>query len=560
MRLISVVLLAICSMCTGAASFAKSAHSVCEDLRRLAVAHKEVLSATVVAGGTFQAPNGERFELPAFCRVRGLARPSADSRIHFEVWLPTEKWNGRFYQHGEADGGGNINYAALATALRSGAAAAATDDGHVRPQNINTPSDWDSLWALNHPERIIDEDYRALAITTERARTLIQAYYGAVPRYSYFEGCSWGGGYALKAAQRFPQKWDGILAGSPTNNITGYYVANAWNISLWMNQHGRLPETKLPAIQRAALAACKPQARIIDGIPTDPRFCSFDPATLACHGPETDSCLTPAQITTLRKIYDGPRNPRTHEQLYPGFPPTMESWWAGTLTSGRLTGVMSVFNGEPAQLQNVNDFYRNFVFFDPQWDLRRFDFDAGVVSAESRELAGQSVKSVMDAVDPDLSAFERRGGKLLMYFGWGDEYLTPMEGIRYYESVAQASGGIERTRDFFRLFMVPGMTHCVSGPGANSFGQDVFGQGQALRNDADHHILRALEAWVEKGRRPERIVAAKYVNDEPQRGVAFTRPVCPYPQVAAYRGSGAITDASNFQCTESVPESRVVRR
>jgi hypothetical protein len=532
-------------------AFAADDPGACTRLTGVPLRHAQVLSADRIPAGTFRAPDGHGYEVPAFCRVQGLASPTNDSEINFEVWFPAANWNERYYQHGEGGGGGIIDYGALASFVRNGAVGAATDDGHKRP------SDYSSAWALHHPEKIIDKYYRGLKETTDGAKSLIQGYFGKAPRRSYFEGCSGGGGYALQAAQRFPDDWDGILVGAPANNVTGYFAAMAWNSRLWLSAEGRIPPAKLPAIQRAALATCKSRAHVLNGIPADPRFCQLDPATMSCTGAETNECLTGPQVATLRALYRGPHNPRTGQQIYVGFPTTMETRWAGTLTSGMAGPAAAFLHDQPANLYFGNDYYRFFVFDNSRWDIATFNFDSDMDFSEHKVISGKSLASIVNAASPDLSALRIRGAKVLMYVGWGDEALSPLEGIAYYESVARKFGGMEKTRNFYRLFMVPGMGHCGNGPGANSFGQDFYNEGQhfgrALRNDSAHNIQRALEAWVETGRKPDRIVAVKYADDDPEKGAAFTRPICPFPQMPMYLGTGNRADAVNFDCKLPAP-------
>jgi len=525
----------------------------CEDLINLKFPRATVTLAQPIPAGNFLAPDGENYAVPAFCRVHGVSRPTSDSSINFEVWMPENGWSGRYYQHGQGGSGGVISYADLAGFLLSGAAGAATDDGHVMP------ADRGLGWALKHPERVVDFGYRALKETTDHAKIVVQTYYGKAPHYSYFEGCSDGGRLALMAAQRFPDDWNGILVGAPGNYRVRFTAGvNAWFGQIWLNNPaGRIPPSKLPAIQRAALAACKPQANVVDGIATDPRFCRLDPAILTCKTKDTDECLTEPQVAMVRTIYDGPRSLRTGEQIYPGYPSTVEGvngGWDNNITGGRASmGFQSSANNainEPSYSIRAKQFYRNFVFDDPQWDFQKLDLDRDIAYAENKLVAGQSLASILNSDNPELSGVNEKIPKILMYFGWADDSVTPLGGIKYYEDVAQKNNGFKKTQGFFRLFMAPGMAHCGGGPGPNSFGQ--FGRlyTPPLKDDAAHSITRALEAWVEKGVAPRKIIAAKYVDDKPERGALMTRPLCPYPQIAKYKGRGSTRDAGNFECVE----------
>ena len=529
--------------------YAADAALQCRQLEGIELEHVEILISRQVPAGLLELRGGIGREVPAFCRVRGIARPTRYSNIGFEVWLPAPgDWNGRYYQHADGADSGRINEMALVQFVREGSAAANTDSGNQTAW-YDGGGDGDIQIAYaraartrESPERVIDLSYRGSYETTRAAKAILREYYGSPQKYSYLVGCSGGGSQALRNAQSYPQEWDGILAGAPSNNVTGYFSANAWNARLWVDPQGRIPYDKLPAIQQAALASCSKEARVHAGIASDPRHCRTDVRKLICRGQETRDCLTRAQADSLEKIYGGPRNPRTGEQIYPGFPPTTEQAWQAWLTDSPRRdasgnngpGSERVFRDVPFSVFSANLHYR-YVFSDPAWNAQMMDFDRDLAFAASKPVAGAPLKEVVDAVDPNLSRLQKRGAKILMYFGWGDPALTPLEGIEYYDEVSRTVGS--GTRQFFRLFMVPGMSHCTGGPGANSFGQSTA--ARALRNDPEHHILRALEAWTETGRAPDRITAAKYVDDDPDKGVAFTRALCPYPQVATYDGTPA---------------------
>jgi tannase/feruloyl esterase len=351
-----------------------------------ALADRELPNVRITAAQLVSAQS----DVPEHCRVQGEARPTPDSQIGFELWLPASGWNGRYYQLGNGGFAGNIHQPALAAELRRGNAVAATDTGH-------RANAFDASWALNHPERIIDYGYRSLQQTSRVASDLVHAYYGRPARFRYFTGCSNGGRQAFMAAQRFPDEWDGILAGAPAYN---------WTLQL-------------------ATFAAKP---------------------------------------------------------------------AGDVR---------------AQLTFAEQFFRYLVYDDPSWTLARFDSQRDFASARQRRIGDQTLSQVLDATATDLTRFEQRRGKLLMYFGWADDLISPQAGVDYYERVVARMGGIERTQAFFRLFMVPGMGHCQGGAAPHAFGQAYVAPG--LRDDPEHDIRRALEAWVEQGKVPERIVEAAQV-------------------------------------------------
>lgn len=543
----STRLLVLLALALSAGAQAKEKKMECEDLARLSLPHTKIELAQRVPAGPMVAPDGKTYEVPAFCRIHGLAKPTEKSHINFELWLPAQGWTGRYYQHGQGGSGGVISYATLAKELRSGNAAAATDDGHVKPADLG------SSWALEGPEILIDFGYRALKETSDHARALIRAYYGKPQHHAYFGGCSDGGRLAFMAAQRFPEDWDGIIAGAPGNDRIGFSGGStAWVGKLWLdNPEGRIPPGKLPAIQRAALASCTPDAHVVNGIAADPRFCPFDPSVMTCKGEETNECLTAPQVDTLRKIYAGPRSARTGESIYRGWPPTSEANgnWGYFITGGDWKPIWSAHRSdEPGWLSRARQFYQDFVYEDANWDFRQLDLDRDLAQAKNKQLAGERMESVLNAVDTDLSRLRSKGGKILMYFGWADDAITPLGGIDYYEQVARESGGWASTQDFFRLFLAPGMNHCVGGAGPNAFGQAAG--APALKDDAEHDVRRALEAWVERGVAPRKIVATKYFDDKPEQGVAATRPMCAYPQVARYKGTGSTNEARNFECVQ----------
>jgi feruloyl esterase len=298
------------------------------------------------------------------------------------------------------------------------------------------------------------------------------------------------------------------------------------------------------------LEACDTIDGVKDGVIEDPRRCRFDPEVLKCKDADGPDCLTAPQVDALRKIYDGPKNPRTGEQIFPGATPGTEAapgGWAVWITG---TGP-----GRSFQFMFGNTFYAHVVFSDLKWDYHKLNFDSDV------KLADEKSRSVLNSDNPDLRAFRDRGGKLIQYHGWGDAGIPPLSSINYYE---QATAFLARNRggrgkatavsDFYRLFMVPGMGHCAGGLGANSFGN----AGVSSAPDADHDLTSALERWVEKGAAPTKIIATGYVDGNPTKGVALTRPLCPYPQVAHWKGTGSTSDAANFECVEEKPRKKAL--
>ncbi len=477
----------------------------CESLAKLTLAATTITRAeSVPAAGN----------LPASCQVAGVIKPSSDSEVRFELWMPSAGWNGRFQGAGNGGFAGSINYPGMRAALAGGFATASTDTGHKGGVT-------DAAWALGHPEKIVDFGYRAVHLMTVDAKAIIHAFYGKGPGPSYFNGCSNGGRQALMEAQRFPEDYDGIVAGAPANYWTHLLANSVWNL-LAVTGDSYIPAKKLPAIQAAALAACDALDGLKDGLIEDPSRCHFDPAVLQCQGAETDACLTAPQMTALKKLYTG--------GVFPGYEPGGEAE-----PGGWVTWITGQAPEKSLMFAFGTQFFKYMMFDNAAWDYRAFDAGRDTKATDAK-LAG-----ILNSTDPDLSRFRARGGKLILYHGWSDAAIAPLNAINYYQSVAAKMGD---TRGFLRLFMVPGMQHCFGGSGPNSFGQ--FG---GAAGDADHDVGAAIERWVEQGIAPERIVATKHKSDlDPNSEVLRTRPLCAYPSVAHYKGSGSIEDAGNFVC------------
>jgi Tannase and feruloyl esterase len=480
----------------------------CDSLTALVLPDVKIKSAADVAAGSFSPQSGSSgaMNVPAFCRVAAVATPSSDSVINFEVWIPpADAWNGKFQGVGNAGWSGTIAYAALGNALRRGYAAASTDAGHTGD---------DLKFANGHPEKIVDWAYRAVHVMTDASKLIVRAKQGRWPAYSYFTGCSTGGAQGLTEAQRYPDDYDGVWAGDPGNERINRVAGYLWS---WAAAHqdpaSNIPPAKLTAMTKAAVDACDALDGVKDGVIDDPRRCRFDPGALLCRGADDGTCLTAAQVQTAKKIYEGPRNPRTGEQIFPGEPPGSENFGEGG-NAGWRSYIM-----DPKEAMRL-DFWRYFVFDDPNWDWRTFDWDRDLAFAR-RKLP------MIDAVNPDLTAFKSHGGKIVMYLAWDDPIHISQSSLNYYENVERAMGGAPKTADFFRLFLAPGMGHCSGGPGPNTL-------------DA----LAPLETWVEHGGAPEKIIASRLTNRVADR----TRPLCAYPQVARWTGKGSTDDAANFTC------------
>jgi feruloyl esterase len=345
-------------------------------------------------------------------------------------------------------------------------------------------------------------------------------------------GCSDGGREALMEAQRYPEDFEGIAAGAPANNWSHHFTGFIWNERAMVET--AIPVEKLPAIQNAALAACDALDGVKDGLIEDPRACRFDPRSMLCKASDNASCLTEGQVATLQKIYEGPKNPRTGKSIFPGYAKGTEAIPGGWSPWILPPGIQASFG---------NSYYGHAVFEKEGWDFRTLDFDADV------EFADAKAGVVLNATSPDLRSFRANGGKLIQYHGWGDAAISPLNSIDYYESVRafmsrfpDARHGNADPLEFYRLFMVPGMAHCSGGIGAND-----FGNGRKFQHDdPEHNLLSALEAWVERGVAPAKLVGTGTAVNEPSK--VLTRPLCPYPQTARYNGAGDANDARNFSC------------
>jgi len=482
-----------------------AAMASCESLSALALPDSKITLAQAVAAGEFTLPGAapaaarQYKDLPAFCRVAATLKPTSDSDIKIEVWLPASGWNGKFQAVGNGGWAGSISYPAMGQALRRGYATASTDTGHTGGS---------ASFALGHREKLIDFGYRAVHETTLKSKLVVAAFYGDPAKLSYWNGCSTGGRQALKEAQQYPADFDGIIAGAPANFRTHLQVGQIWTASATLKDPASyIPPAKYPLIHKAVLEACDSLDGVKDGVIENPLRCHFDPKTIECKGEDTSACLTPPQVEAARKIYAGATNPRTGLRIWPGVMPGSELGWAQTA-------------GGPEPIGLAMEYFKYVVFEDPNWDWKTFNFDTDTARTDKLEYG-------MNATDPNLKEFVGHGGKLLLYHGWSDPLISPQNSINYYRSVEDTMGGPARTAGFARLFLVPGMGHCGGGEGPNSF--DMVG---------------AIEQWVEKSKAPEQIVASHLSGGAVDR----TRPLCPYPLAAVWKGSASTDSASSFVC------------
>jgi feruloyl esterase len=511
---------------------AASAVAKCEGLTGLSLQDTEVtIAQSYIAGqvvtGVIHAPVG-------LCRVAGTVRPSGDSNIKFEVWIPTDgSWNGKYQQIGNGGFASTIWMSYIANAVSRGYAAAATDDGTSGP-----PGGAASF--LGHPDVQLDYGYRAIKVTTDNSKALIRELTGSSPRYSYFSGCSDGGREALMEAQRYPNDFDGVIVGSPANDLVGLLGASfLWNMKALLSgpqTHGipdaYIPAGKLALLSNAALSQCvgTDGGAVTDTYLNDPGACPFYAGSVECKSDQDPStCLTSAQVVSANKIYRGPHD-SSGQLLFPGYEPGSESYAADW--PEWLVGTSSLSPG--AQLDLTAGFW---------CDQMLGQADCAFLSIRGEfKNALRALAPIVNSTNPDLREFARRGGKLIQYAGWADSAVAPENGINYYRQVENEMGD---PHDFYRVFMAPGMAHCYGGAGPNSFGNGIS-DGPVI--DADHDLLKALELWVENGIAPEMIIATKYLDDNPQHGTAIQRPLCPYPKIAKYDGRGTPTDSSSFKC------------
>ena len=448
--------------------------------------------AAPVAGGRGAAPP---LMLPAYCRVAMVLAPSSDSHIEMELWLPAAEWNGKFQAVGNGGWAGSITFAAMAQALREGYATASNDTGHTG-QN--------PAFALGHPEKLVDFAYRANHEMTVQSKAIISAFYGKPSKLAYWNGCSTGGRQGLMEAQKYPTDFDAVIAGAPANWQTHLH---AWDMMvattvLKDDQHF-LTQGKLATVNKAVLAQCDMLDGVKDGLLNDPRKCKFDPGVLLCKGADSDSCLTAPQVDAVKLVYSSAKK-KNGDLIFPGKTPGSELAWP-QLNPAKAPQALSQGTFQFATYQDAN------------WDWHNFDLDKDTAAADE--------KFGYVNVPPDLSAFKAHGGKLLLYHGWNDQLISPENTINYYSSVLQKMGG--KQDSWMRLYMVPGMTHCQGGPGPDQFNK-----------------MGVVERWREGNSAPDQIIAEHVSGNN----VDMTRPLCPYPQVATYKGVGSTNDAASFTC------------
>ena len=497
---------------SGLVDYAKAEMEPAKACEALAKFHSKEIAQIAAA----EIPAGA--DVPAHCRVTGLLAPE----IAFEVSLPA-KWSGRFYMIGNGGLAGEAlddpqRVAQRNAALQLGFAFAQTNTGHDARKE---PS---GSFVMTNPEKAIDYAYRAVHLTATTAKNITRDYYGKPASRAYWNSCSNGGRQGLIEAQRFPQDFDGIVANSPWVDQTGFTIGAMWNQKA-LNAAPLTP-AKLAMLGEKVMAKCDAIDGLKDGLIDDPRKCSFDPArdVPACsEGSDRGDCLTAAQAAAIAKVYSGPVS--NGKPFFPGYMVGSEAVTTGLFGGGTGSGWLNVIvttqpDRKPADFNLAEGTMRYLVHKPPQpdYDYQMFDFDRDIHLLDDWS-------KLADAKNPDLAAFHKRGGKLLMTYGWADSILQPMMGVNYYEQAVSKNG--PDTPEFFRLFMAPGMAHCGGGIGPDR-----------------HDSMTAMIDWVEKGKAPASMVASRVVDTQ----VVRSRPLCPYPQVARYSGQGSIDEAANFHC------------
>ncbi len=508
------------------------AADACASLKDLKMEDATITAAESAPAGPFTATDSKTYpNLPAFCRVTATVSPVHDSAIRLEMWLPEDGWKGVFEGTGNGGYGGVFNDPILAAGLRRGYAVINTDEGTAPA----TPLNGDAI--VGHPVKWRDWGFRSTHLMTVAGKQIASAFYGKEPNHSYFTGCSTGGQQALSEAHLYPADYDGIAAGAPVISRTHLHAAFVWSRQAAERSPGaRLGHEKLALLQKSVVAACGRSAGGVasDTFVDDPLHCAFDPASLVCKAADAPDCLTSEQVETVKRFYDGPKNPRTGEQIYPG-------WARGS--EGPAFGWALEEGDAPFSLKEpAFDSLFKWVF-GAGWDWRSFDFDRDM--AETDAVLGPDVNGNTVA---NIDAFKAHGGKLLIYHGWADSIVNPLDTIAFYETLAKAAGGQDKLQSSARLFLLPGVEHCGSGGGE---GPDAVGSEHGLpapEVDAEHDVLAALARWVETGTAPERLIATKFEGDNPTKPIVMQRPACPYPKKARYTGSGDTNAAASFVC------------
>ena len=515
-------------------SCSASLAATCDSLKSAKLPNVTIVSTTAVPAGTYQPPGSAAAfpSLPAFCRVVATVSPVAGSLIGFEVWLPTDTWNGRYQQVGSHGFAGKIYWSEMAPQLRRGFATGATDDGHIN----TTPNPFDISWAIGHPIQIDDMAYRAVHETAENAKKLVATFYGQSLIAAYFNGCSDGGREGMREVHDYPADFDGVLAGGAA---TGWTHAATEQLVMSLNLRssgiqGRAGTTILNLVQQATTAACDAADGVADGLINNPTRCLFDPHSLICQqGEDPSTCITAAQADAIEANTKPVRDPVTHQWVFSGMEPGSEFEQIRWGYQNALA---------PFGLANYA-----IAFANPAWDGSTFNLHTDLPKLDS-------VFGVFNMTDPNLNRFAARGGKLIQWHGWDDGAFTPGWTIRYYNDVVAKTGHgeLRRVQDFYRLFLMPGVGHCT--PSVDIGPDNIGAENQlAVSPDPEHDAVSALMAWVERGTAPQKLIATKFNNNNSAQGIQMQRPLFPYPAEAVWNGTGSTNAASSFHSSHPGP-------
>jgi feruloyl esterase len=518
----------LAALCCSASAFATS----CEDMAGLKFSDTTIEAAeTVPAGDYTTSDKVVRKGMPAFCRVVASVKSAPDSDIRIEMWLPKAGWTGVF--HGTGSGGYagifNRGYNGMENGVKRGYASATTDMGAAPA----TPLNGDPL--IGHPQKWKDWGSLSTHVMTAVGKDIAKAFYGEAPKRSYYTGCSTGGQQGLIEAQYYPEDYDGVLIGAPVVSRTWGHAAVVWDyIAANLEPGHKLSDAKLSLLNKTAVAACNGKSNGLKSDPfiADPAACDFDPASLACQSGDSADCLTSEEVATAKAFYSGPRD-HGGKTVYYGWPPGSE-----------LGPLNWAFLEAPSNAPGEPSFDGLFKWvFGADWNWRSFDLDRDMPKVD--EALGPILNG---AATGDFSQFKARGGKLLIFQGWGDPIVTPYQTVALYKGLTEKFGGDQETQTFARLFMAPGAGHCGIGGGLNAFNSANFGSPRPPSTDGEHDLFTALASWVENGAAPSHVIATSYVGNDASKGIAMQRPLCSHPQKAWYNGGGDPNIAGNYTC------------
>ena len=513
---------------SGATYAAKSVTGHGDAASCITLAGRTIEPHTVIQSATFTSEgdtvDDTRVSVP-FCRVIGVATPTSDSHIGFEVWLPpAASWNRDFRGEGSGGSAGALSPDAMRDALMSGYATMSTDNGHLDSAGGGL------MWAYHHPEKKIDWAWRALHLSTVAAKDVVRLFYGSAPKKNYFISCSAGSHHAIMEATRFPQDYDGMVAGAAPWKWTGLMFGHTWNSVPALKDPSALTAESVAILHRGMIAACDTLDGVKDGVIADPRHCTVDPVEFQCTETKKTDCLTPVQVQAARHIYAGATK-SDGTRLMPGQVRGTELGWPGLMNGATPGGSAWLF-------------WKQAIFEDLSFDNASFDFDKDTDRALATKIGNSTLPEVYDE-KVDMTAFKSRGGKFIFFQGWADSTITPLMDVDFYNRIV-AKYGHSETDKFLRFFPLAGMGHCGGGEGFSHIGGAT---GTPIKADSDHDMVRALDLWVKKGDAPSVFIAAHIDG----RQITATRPICRYPLEAQFVGYGDPKEAANFVCRPQGP-------